>query len=417
MSATPLVLPVLREAQFRTLWIGEAISLAGSWSQLVATAWLAWQFSHSPTIVGVVAAATFLPSLLLSNTAGALADRWPRRTVLFTTQATAILPAATLGLLLATGMANAASLIVLAAASGVAQAFYLPARLALIPDLLPPGLVPAAAGLTTATVAVARLSGSAIGAISLATVGPAWCCWINALSYIAVLISLVLIRPSANSEPSTQRTPGGSRQHRGSRMQLLRERRDLRVPLLTVAAFSLLAINNNTVAPLIAVRLHAGAGVTGLLLGASAVGAFAASALLAWRGNRSAAPRLVPFALITSAAIVGLGLAPTLLAAVIAIAIAGAGYARLLSIATARLQTAAPPAMRGAVMGMHATAVMGVAPAGNLFAGVAAQLVGVNVSVAIGGVLAMLITLLATAGATRVAPAAAPTTATFGAEV
>lgn len=410
MTAVPLIPPVLRDSQFRTLWAGESISLAGSWTQLVATAWLAWQFSHSATIVGACAAATFLPSLLLGTTAGAVADRWSRRTVLMATQAAAIVPAAALAMLLATGRANTAVLIVLAAAGGVAQAFYLPARLAIIPDLLPAGLVPAAAGLTTATLAVARLAGSAAGALCLATAGPAWCCWINALSYLAVLGSLALIRPPANPARSSLR----AHHARGRRLQLLRERRDLREPLIVVAAFSSLAINNSTVAPLIAVRLGAGAGAAGALIGASAAGALAASSVLAVRGARSA-PRLLPAAAATSAALLALGLAPTLAVALIAFAVAGAGYARLLSTATARLQVAAPPAMRGTVMGMHATAVMGVAPGGNLLAGAAAEVVGVNASVAAGGLLALLIALLATREPIA-APAATGTTLPVGVE-
>ena len=195
--------PLVRHRNFRLFWIGQTLSLVGTWMQVMAQGWLALELTSDPFLVGVVSSVGSLPILLFSFGAGVYVDRADRLRVVQTMQALMLAEAAALWLLTLTGHITIASLIALAFANGMFSAFEIPARQSLMIDLVGREELYEAIALNSSGFNLARIVGPALGAAVIAGFGLAWCFGFNALSYLAVLAGLFLIRrpPRAPSPP------------------------------------------------------------------------------------------------------------------------------------------------------------------------------------------------------------------------
>lgn len=195
-SMAPLV-HALENRQFRRYTIGSAVSLCGTWIQRVALGWLAWELTKSGTWLGLVVFADLFPTILVSPLAGAVADRWDRLRVTRVAQIVALLQAAVLAGLVATGLANIWWLLVLALWSGTVAAFDQPARAALVPSIVGRDRIGGAVAVHSTIFALARFVGPAIAGILLVTSGPTGAFTANALSHLVFLLALAGIRPES----------------------------------------------------------------------------------------------------------------------------------------------------------------------------------------------------------------------------
>src|SRR5205809_5656941 len=184
----------LRHRNFRLFWFGQMISLMGTWMQTIGQAWLVLQLTHSAWLLGIVGALQFLPVMLLSLFGGVLADRLPKRTVLLFTQSFAMLQAAVLWTLVATGEVRLWHVLVLATLLGLTNAIDMPTRQAFVVEMVGREDLPNAIALNSSVVNAARILGPALAGVLVAAVGEGWCFVVNALSFLAVIASLALIR-------------------------------------------------------------------------------------------------------------------------------------------------------------------------------------------------------------------------------
>jgi MFS family permease len=183
----------LRHRNYLLLWIGTLISSSGDWMDQIALNWLILSLTDSALFLGLVNLARAVPILLFTLVGGVAADRFDRRKLLFSTQFIAMLLAALLGLLVWTHTINIVLILLIAAARGAMMSFNQPARQSLIPDLVPRRDLMNAVALNSATINSTRIVGPAIGGLLIATVGVAGAFFVNALSFIGVLVALALM--------------------------------------------------------------------------------------------------------------------------------------------------------------------------------------------------------------------------------
>ncbi|MEO5569172.1 MAG: MFS transporter, partial [Gemmatimonadaceae bacterium] len=254
----------LRHRNFRLFWSGQTLSLIGTWMQTMATGWLALELSNSALLVGLVASASSLPILLFSLHAGVVADRVDKLKAVRLCQTLLALEAGVLWWFTASGNITIGWLIALAATNGLISAFEIPARQALVIDLVDRSELSGAIALNSSGFNLARVVGPGIGAVVIARWGIAACFGVNAVSYIAVLVGLFMMKIPRRVPTVARVSPLDGIK------ELLRYMRDtpqVNALMKVVAVFSVLGIPYLTLMPVVARRvLHLGAGGYGLLL-------------------------------------------------------------------------------------------------------------------------------------------------------
>src|SRR5437588_2651058 len=183
----------LRHRNFRLFWFGQLISLIGTWMQTIGQAWLVLELTHSAWLLGVVGALQFLPVMFLSLFGGVLADRLPKRKVLLFTQSFAMLQAAVLWALVATGEVRIWHVLILAALLGLTNSFDMPTRQAFVVEMVGREDLPNAIALNSSLFNMARIVGPGLGGLLIACLGVAPLFLLNAVSFIPVIIGLALI--------------------------------------------------------------------------------------------------------------------------------------------------------------------------------------------------------------------------------
>jgi MFS family permease len=283
MSITlPERFQVLHNRNFRLFFTGQFISLTGTWMQGFAGAWVVLRLTDSTFALAVVNFAVAIPGLLLMLYGGMIADRRDRRRILFYTQAAQMALAFVAGVLVATGLIEFWQIVAISFALGIAQAFNMPAEQALVPSLVEPRQIPQAIALNQVIFNGSRLFGPAVAGVAVATLGLASAYFANGISYVAVLISLVMIRVAVR---------GPARAMPGSAMGAIREglRYVWEKPLLR----SLMGMNASTslfVFPCLAVlspayvrdALHAGPGTSAVLIAGSGAASLIGAFVLLW---------------------------------------------------------------------------------------------------------------------------------------
>lgn len=385
----PAGLRSLRHRNFLLYFFGQIISLTGSWVQLVAQAWLVYRMTDSAVMLGLVAFAGQTPGFFLAPLGGALADRMSRRRILLFTQACAMLLALGLGILTLSGAVAVWHVFVFAALLGVVSAFDLPARQALVVEMVGRSELLNAVALNSSAVNIARLAGPALAGLLVATLGEGWCFIANGLSFGAVITSLLLMRVATLDAQVVQRSVT---EHILEGFRFIFAASPVRAVIVLFGLVTLLGMPYAVLMPVFADRiLGAGPGGQGVLMAAAGVGALAATLCLA---ARSEAQRLANLTA-GSAAAFGLGLIlfslsnSFLLSAALLIPV---GFSMMLMLATTNtiLQALTPDALRGRVMAAYTMAFLGASPVGALLAGWLSGRLGPATTVAMGGLGCML---------------------------
>jgi len=360
----------LRVRNFRLYFIAQLISVSGTWMQAVAQAWLVLHLTGSGVALGIVVGLQFLPMLLLGPFGGLVADRVDKRTLLFITQTAGGLLALVLGILVVSDTVVLWQVYLLAGLLGVVNLFDNPARQTFMIEMVGRADLPNAVSLNAALMNGSRIVGPAIGGVIITVFGLGICFFVNAFSYVAVIIGLAMMRTTElrPTEP-VARAKGQVREG----FRYVWATPALRNVLLSVALIGIFAYNFTvTLALLAKVTFDGGAGAYAGLTACMGAGAVVGGLIAAHRAKPT--PRLLQvLALVFGGLLAAVALAPTLLAADLLIVLMGAASIGFIATANATLQLTADPAMRGRVMALYAMAFLGTTPIGAPLVGAIAQ--------------------------------------------
>jgi MFS family permease len=401
----------LRQRNYRLYFLGQLVSVAGTWMQTVAQSFLVLRLTGSGTALGLATAARFLPMFVMGPLGGLMADRLNKRRVLYVTQTLQGVLAAIFAILTATGVIEMWMVFLLALALGCVNVFDNPARQSFIAELVSPEELSNAVTLNSVSLNMARVFGAALGGVLVAGLGLATCFALNAVSFLAVLISLVMMR-SADLRPS-RRVPKEKGQVRAG-LRYVRSTPELIVPLVMIAVIGTLAWEFHVSLPLMARdTFQGGAGAYGLMASVMGAGAVVGGLLTASRRN----PRARALALAAmgwGVAILAAAGAPSLPSELAALVFVGYGSITFNAMAKTTLQLASVPVMRGRVMALWALAWLGSTPIGGPIIGWIGQDLGARWSLVVGGLSTVLVGLAAWPALKRIddRAAALPTTPT-----
>jgi len=381
----PATLRAFRHRNFQLFFSGQLVSLIGTWMQTIAQSWLVYRLTSSPLLLGASGFASQFPVFLVAPLGGIAADRFNRQRLVIGTQISSMILAAILAMLTLPGVVQVWHIFVLAALLGVVNAIDIPARQSFLVDMVGKEDLMNAIALNSSMFNGARIVGPAISGILVARIGEGWCFFANAVSYIAVIGGLLMMRverPSrlAPSGPALARLIEGFR--------FARNTAPIRALLLLLGLVSLVAMPYSVLMPLFADRvLHGGARGLGILMGATGVGALLGALTLATRSGVRGLGRWVAFSC------GGFGVSLVLFSLsrnfwLSAILLLPVGFCMMLQMSSSNtlIQAMVPDELRGRVMALYTMMFMGMAPFGSLFAGALAHRLGASLTVAIGAV-------------------------------
>ena len=361
-------LSVRKHRNYRLFFIGQVISVTGTWMQRVAQAWLVLSLTHSPVAVGILALCQFMPFTLFSLVAGVIVDRLDARRTVIGTQITQMFLASTIAVIALAGVAQPWHVYVIAALMGLVQVLDAPSRQSLTFRMVGPAELPNAISLNSGLFNGARIFGPALGGVLIAAAGAGFCFGVNAVSYIAVIAGLLMMRPAEFYPQKRHERP---KILAGLKEGLRFARSDEQVWLMLTLVFvmSTFCLNFNVLLPVLAkTTLDAGPEVFGLLSAA-----FGAGALLGALASAHVSRATVGTTVIGAA---GFGLSELLLApvhsTVIASAllfIAGVSFTTWSASSNSLVQLATPDHLRGRVIGIYFFAFAGTGTLGGILAG------------------------------------------------
>lgn len=370
---------------YRLFFCGAVVSNIGTWMYRVAQDWLVLTIltEHSASALGYVTGLQFLPIPFLAPYAGSLADRFPKRRILMLTQALLGLNALAMFVLVASGHAQLWHVFVLAFLTGVVTAFDNPTRQAFVSEMVPLDLVSNAVGLNSASFNGARLLGPGIAGLMIAAWGVAPAMAFNAVSFLAVLASLFLMKPELLT-PAPMRKNGKGAVREG--LRYVWHRPDIMVVMLMVFMLGTFGMNFQITNALMATRIfHKGPGEYGLLGSIMAIGTLAA-ALIAARRTRPRL-RILLSALGGFAVFTGLlGAAPNYLVYALILIPTGLCALTMMTCANATVQLASDPEVRGRVMALYMAIFMGGTPLGAPFIGWVGDVYGPRWTIWVGSI-------------------------------
>lgn len=396
----------LRYRNFRVYYLGQLVSLNGTWMQSVAQSWLIYRLTGSGLLLGLTGALTLLPNLLFGIYGGWLADRFARRRLLMIVQMLAMLQALLLGYLTVSGQVQAWHILLLALALGLVQAVETPVRQSFISQLVPREDLTNAIALNSSMFHLARFVGPAIAGLLVAWIGEGPVFLINALTFIAVLISLFYLQL-----PPGLARPGNNRGLTGlwSGLHYARGHALTRTLLLMVATVSLLGAATAVLMPIFVADVFAGGPQSlGIFMGMLGAGSLLGALLLAGQRDFALLERRVAVAAgVVAAGLVLFALNRFYLPALALLFVIGLTSTTVFASSNALIQLAVPDELRGRVMALFTVCLHGMVSIGQLVLGSLADLVGAPLSAGISGALLLLFALLLGRILYRVAPPAA----------
>jgi MFS family permease len=377
----------LRNRNYRLYFIGQIISVSGTWMQRLAQAWLILRLTHNNGFaLGVESGLQFLPMLLFGAWGGVIADRFDKRRILYLTQIVAGVLALGLGLIVAVGAATVLLDYVFSVLLGFVNVIDNPARQTFVMEMVGRDELPNAVGLNSVVMNSSRVVGPAIGGIAIEAVGLAPCFFVNASSYLAVLLALWMMKGDALHRVAV--VPRAKGQLREGFRYVWSDRM-LRTPLVMMAVIGTLAFNFQVVIPLMSTGIFGlGAGGFGGLTSAMGAGAVLGGLAAASRRGVSYG-RLVGLTYAMGVSILLAAIAPTLATEVVALFVMGAASFAFIATANTTLQLTCRPEMRGRVMALYAIAFLGSTPVGSPIIGWICAVFGPRAGFAVGGVAAI----------------------------
>jgi len=375
----------LRHRNYRLFFAGQSVSLVGTWLTRIATSWLVYRLTHSAMLLGLVGFAGQIPTFLLAPMAGVWVDRWNRHRVLVVTQALAMLQSAMLAVLALSGVITVTHVLLLGAMQGFINAFDMPARQAFVVEMIEDRAdLPNAIALNSSMVNAARLVGPSAAGVLIAAFGEGWCFTIDAISYLAVIASLLAMRVERRERPARAEHVWADLREG---FRYVAGFAPMRSVLLLLALVSLMGMPYSVLMPVFASAvLHGGAHTFGFLMAASGCGALCGALYLASRASVVGLGRIIAIA----AAAFGLGLvlfsrSRWMWLSLPLMFVTGMGMMVQMASSNTILQTIVDEDKRGRVMSFYAMAFVGTAPFGSLLAGGVAQRLGAPDTLLIGG--------------------------------
>jgi len=376
----------LQYRNYRLFFGGQSISLIGTWIQRIATPWLVYDLTKSVLLLGLVGFVGQIPTFLFSPIAGVLTDRWNRYNILITTQILSMVQAIILTWLVFTGTIQVWHIIVLSGFLGCINAFDIPARQSFVIQMVDNKEdLSNAIALNSSMVNGARLIGPSIAGVLIAATGEGVCFLLNALSYIFVIWSLLLMKVDPIENKNGEKS-------------VLKELKEgisytfgfapIRYIIVLLALVSLMGMPYTVLMPVFAKEIiHGGAHTFGFLMGASGMGALTGAFYLASRRSERGLEKIIPL----SAGVFGIGLimfsySHFFALSLVLMVVTGLGMMLQMASSNTMLQSIVDDSIRGRVMSFFTMAIMGTAPFGSLLAGSSAKLMGAPNTVLIGGI-------------------------------
>jgi MFS family permease len=388
-SSFQFVLRSLRHRNYRLFFIGQSLSLIGTWMTQVATSWLIYRLTNSAWLLGLVGFSGQLPAFFLAPFAGVWVDRWNHHRTLKITQTLSMIESFALAAVVFTGHTHVWNIVALTAFQGVVNAVDMPARQAFLVEMVTDRADLAnAIALNSSMVNGARLIGPSIAGIVIGIAGEAYCFLIDGFSYLAVITSLFLMITAPG--PSRVRTNVWHELKEG--LSYVRGFTPIRSILLLIMCVSLVGIPYSVLLPIFASEvLHGGPHTLGFLTGASGLGALISALTLAARKTIVGLGKVIAITACTfGVGLIALGLSHWLWLSLPLMLVTGFSMMQQMSSSNTIMQTIVDENKRGRVMSFYTMAFIGVAPFGSLIAGAAAARFGAPHTVMAGGVLCII---------------------------
>ena len=383
-----------KSRNYSLYFIGQSVSLIGTWMQKTAVSWVVYSLTHSKFMLGLTLFASMFPSFLLSTIGGVVADRYDRYKVLLTTQVVSMIQAVALASLVYFNHYSIWIIISLSAMLGIINAFDVPARQSLVYDMVDDKKdLPNALALNSSMVNLSRLIGPAIAGIAIEKLGEAVCFGLNAFSFIAVIGSLLMMRlPKYIAKQHTKNISGELKEG----FIYIRQNKFISFIIVMLGFVSLLVLPFNTLIPVYAKDIFKGTASTfGIIDSAIGLGALGGALFLAsLKPGKNLHKILAINTLVFGAGLILFSHAILYPLALLFAVITAFGMMSQVTVTNTLIQTTIDPAMRGRVISIYAMAFFGMQPLGGLLVGYVSQYIGVQDTVLAQGVFALLIGLL-----------------------
>jgi len=378
----------LDNRNFALFFAGQGLSLCGTWMQSLAQSWLIYRLTGSPLLLGLVGFVSQVPVLGFGLLGGVLADRWSRHRLLLITQTLSLLQATILAGLTLSGHITIGWIMGLAAVLGLINALDMPVRQSFIADLVPRADLQSAIGLNSSAFNAARIIGPSVAGFLVAAVGEGVCFLVNALSFLAVIGCLLAMEVPQKAK--------AAQAHAiiflAEGLRYARSTPHVRAVLALIAVLSLTAMPYTVLLPVFAGNvLHTDANGLGWLMAATGMGALAGALRIARRGTIRGLGRLIAGAtLLFGVSLLALAASTALWFSILVLLAVGYGMITAMAGCNTLLQSLVPDHLRGRVMSLYTLFFLGMAPIGSLMAGALAAHLGTPLTIAAGGIGAIL---------------------------
>ena len=375
----------LRHRNFRLFIVGQGITMIGTWVQMVAQAWLVYRLSQSSVMLGVVSFASLIPYLVLAPVAGVVCDRVNRRMLILLMRFLAMIQAALLAVLTLTGTVQVWHVFYLALALGVVGVFEMTARQSFLVEMVGKEDLMNGIALNSSVYNSGRIVGPAVAGVLVALVGEGWCFAVNSVSFLAVIVSLLMMRLPPFPRPTERFAP---LEHFREGWEFVRGHAPSRALLLLLGLTSVMNYPYLVLMPVFAdTILEGGPKALGLLMSASGIGAILGSMYMATRtGLRGLSRTITVMTILYGTALVLFALSPNLYLSMLLLMPVGFGMMVSVAATNTALQTLSPDPLRGRVLGFYSMMFVGMTPIGSLLAGWGGDQIGAPRTVIIGAV-------------------------------
>ncbi|MFL0195654.1 MFS transporter [Clostridium sp. WILCCON 0269] len=369
--------PALKEKNFRYFWIGQCVSLVGTWMQRTAQQWLVYSLTKSSLLLGILGVVQFTPMLIFSLFAGVFIDRFNKKRVLIVTQSILMLLAFILSFLVWSGEVRYWHILVLAGIMGFVNTVDMPTRQSFIPEIVEKGSMVNAIGLNSSVVNVARILGPAVAGYVMVQFGSALCFFFNGISFMAVILGIVLIKPT---HLYMRKQIGNVFLGVSEGIKYIRSNNIILAAMLSMFAVGTFSMNSDVIIPAFAkVVLHQEASGYSILLSVMAIGSFVGAVTVATRARKGPSKKLLyGSSILVCFFQIVLLFAHSYVISVVLLVVLGFFTVVFITSVNSTIQLNTSNDYRGRVMSVYTLAFNGTTPIGNLYAGDITEKFGPN---------------------------------------
>ncbi len=393
-SALRTNFPALTHKNFRIYWLGQCVSLIGTWAQSIGQTWLVLSLTGSPLLLGILGAIQFLPITFFSLFAGVIIDRYPKKQIILITQFAAMILAFTLSALVFTHTVTYEHILILALILGFSNTIDMPSRQAFTIELAGKQDLMNAIALNSATFNLARIIGPAIGALLMASFGAGWCFLLNGFSFMAVIVSLLKVKvtPYVRKKVSENNM---LKEIKDGLKYIAREPALLQT-ILMVLIIGIFVFNFNILIPVFTKNiLQQGEKTYGLLMSALGVGSLFGALMVSVKSKSGPNIKiLLRSSIMISLTFILISFTRTYYYTTILLVITGIFNIWFSTTANSTLQITTKDEYRGRVMSVYSLVFAGASPIGNMFAGITTDRFGANIAFLLSGVLTLVLIAL-----------------------